>query len=1240
MKKKNVGVLFRDFTVEGQGIGAALAPTVGQLLTKIAMLPLLPVFLVKKCVSGKKSGKDATRTLINKFNGCVRDGEMLLVLGQPGSGCTTFLRALANQRTAYKSVTGEVSYGGIGWQEMGKKYRGEVVYNQEDDLHYATLSVEQTLRFALKTRTPSDRPSGETRNAYQLKFLNVLGKIFGITHTFATKVGNEMIRGVSGGEKKRVSIAEVFVNRASVGCWDNSTRGLDASTAVEYCRSLRVLTNIAKVSTIVTIYQAGEQLYDFFDKVLLIHAGKCIYYGPAEEAKRYFEELGFEREARQTTADFLTAITDIKARKVKKGASPPADAAGLEAAYLKSGIAKANLKDMDDFEKQFKEHHLEESFKDTASDKKGKRHGVYSLPFHKQVWYCTVRQYQIQFGDKFSLIGKNASAIFQGLIIGSLFYDMPKNTNGAFLRGGVLFFSLLFNALLALAELSNAFASRPILMKHKSFTFYRPSAYALAQVVGDVPIIFLQIAAFDLIIYFLSHLQYTPSQFFINYLFLYMCTMSMYAFFRMLGALVPSLDAATALSGVAIQALIVYAGYIIPRPSMHPWFVWIYYINPLAYGFEALMANEFYNLELECVAPRLTPYGPGGPYTNQGCAIAGSTPDSTVVNGASYISESFAYTRSHLWRNFGIIIAFFIFFVAMTCFGTERQKPFASGGGGLVFKKGGEPKEVKEALDGDKIQDAGAAAQAREVQKSESDRSGADGMDGFEKSETTFTWQNVTYSVPDPAKKGQMRTLTDHVSGWVKPGQLTCLVGASGAGKTTLLNTLAQRQSTGVVTGDMLVDGRKLPKSFQRSTGYCEQMDVHEPTATVREALQFSALLRQPRETPVAEKYAYVEEIIKLLEMEHIAEALIGEVGVGLSIEQRKRVTLGVELASKPSLLLFLDEPTSGLDSQSAWNIVRFLRKLAEAGQALLVTIHQPSAILFQQFDNLLLLGPGGKTIYFGEIGNKCNTMIEYFHDNGSDECPEDANPAEWILDVVGAGGGIGAAKAKKDWAAVWRESEEYKKVEDEINQLRHDRGSKQNKFEKDTRKYAMPRSTQIMAVTKRIFIAYWRTPQYAIGKMMLHITTGLFNCFTFFQLGNTVQDQQNRLFSLFLVLTIAPPLIQQLQPRYLSFRALFTGRERQSQIYSYVSFCVGAILVEIPYSIACGTVFFCCWFFGPFPMSLVRDISRAGSVWLFVCLFEIFYVTFGIAIASIAPTPLFASLLVPTFFSFVIAFW
>lgn len=188
---------------------------------------------------------------------------------------------------------------------------------------------------------------------------------------------------------------------------------------------------------------------------------------------------------------------------------------------------------------------------------------------------------------------------------------------------------------------------------------------------------------------------------------------------------------------------------------------------------------------------------------------------------------------------------------------------------------------------------------------------------------------------------------------------------------------------------------RPLPKSFQRATGFAEQMDIHEPTATVRESLRFSALLRQPKEVPLQEKYDYCEKVIDLLEMRSIAGATVGSAGSGLNQEQRKRLTIAVELASKPELLLFLDEPTSGLDSLAAFNIVRFLRRLADAGQAVLCTIHQPSAVLFERFDELLLLKSGGSVVYNGPLGHDSKMLIEYFERNGGKKCSPYANPAE-----------------------------------------------------------------------------------------------------------------------------------------------------------------------------------------------------------------------------------------------------
>src|SRR3954463_12517267 len=172
----------------------------------------------------------------------------------------------------------------------------------------------------------------------------------------------------------------------------------------------------------------------------------------------------------------------------------------------------------------------------------------------------------------------------------------------------------------------------------------------------------------------------------------------------------------------------------------------------------------------------------------------------------------------------------------------------------------------------------------------------------------------------------------------------------------------------GVISGGMLVDGRVRDTSFQRKTGYVQQQDLHLQTTTVREALNFSALLRQPGHVSRQEKLAYVDEVIKLLDMEEYADAVVGVPGEGLNVEQRKRLTIGVELAAKPPLLVFVDEPTSGLDSQTSWAILDLLQKLTKSGQAILCTIHQPSSMLFQRFDRLLLLAEGGRTVYFGEV--------------------------------------------------------------------------------------------------------------------------------------------------------------------------------------------------------------------------------------------------------------------------------
>ena len=354
-------------------------------------------------------------------------------------------------------------------------------------------------------------------------------------------------------------------------------------------------------------------------------------------------------------------------------------------------------------------------------------------------------------------------------------------------------------------------------------------------------------------------------------------------------------------------------------------------LSPVYYSFEALIANEFHGRNFTCSG-----FVPSYP-TLRGdqfiCSSSGAIAGQRTVNGDNYIAASYRYYYSHVWRNFGIELAFLVGFMVIYFVATELNSSTTSTAEVLVFRRGHVPKYMQNGDEGSTDAEKGTSEKVAETTDEQDEE-----MDAIPPQTDIFTWRDVVYDIEI---KGEPRRLLDHISGWVRPGTLTALMGTSGAGKTTLLDALAQRTTMGVITGNMFVNGKPLDASFQRKTGYVQQQDLHLETATVRESLRFSAALRQPKTVSKQEKYEYVESVIKMLGMEDFAEAVVGVPGEGLNVEQRKLLTIGVELAAKPKLLLFLDEPTSGLDSQSAWAICSFLRKLADNGQAVLCTIHR-----------------------------------------------------------------------------------------------------------------------------------------------------------------------------------------------------------------------------------------------------------------------------------------------------------
>ncbi|KAF2455502.1 putative ABC transporter [Lineolata rhizophorae] len=1212
IKPKRIGIIWDNLTVRGIGGTTNFVKTFPD-----SFLSFVNVFESFKTIFNR-GGKGRQVEILKSFRGVAKPGEMVLVLGRPGSGCTSFLKVIANQRFGYSGIDGDVLYGPFDSKTFAKNYRGEAVYNDEDDNHHPTLTVGQTLDFALETKVPGKRPAGLSRTAFKEKVINLLLNMFMIQHTRNTVVGNQFVRGVSGGERKRVSIAEMMCTSACVCSWDNSTRGLDASTALDFIKSLRVFTDIYETTTFVSLYQASESIYRIFDKVLVIDGGRQVFFGPASEARSYFEELGFLEKPRQTTPDYLTGCTDPFEREYKPERGPgnaPSTSDELAEAFSESRYASDLAEEMRAYHHRMdEEKHVYDEFQIAVKDSKrhASKSSVYSIPFYLQVWALMKRQFILKWQDKFDLVVSWVTSITIAIVLGTVWLDLPKTSAGAFTRGGLLFISLLFNAFQAFSELGTTLVGRPIVNKHRAYAFHRPSALWIGQIAVDLVFAAVQIFVFSVIVYFMCGLVRDAGAFFSFVLFIVFGYLVMTLFFRTLGCLCPDFDVAIRLAATIITLFVLTTTYLIPWRSEQVWLRWFFYLNPLGLGFSAMMINEFSRIDMTCTDESLIP--PYGDIDHQVCTLSGSRAGTLAVSGTDYIETQFDFYPSDMWRNWGIMVVLVIGFLLANVFLGEYVTWGAGGRTTTFFVK---PDNDRRALN-EKLQ----------IKKDMRNRSKGDetiGSDIKITSRATLTWEDLCYDVP--ISGGQLRLLRN-IYGYVQPGKLTCLMGASGAGKTTLLDVLASRKNIGVVSGDILVDGKPPGIAFQRGTSYAEQLDVHEPTQSVREALRFSADLRQPYDVPQEEKYAYVEEIISLLEMEDIADAIIGNPETGLAVEQRKRVTIGVELAAKPELLLFLDEPTSGLDSQSAWNIIRFLRKLSGAGQAILCTIHQPNSALFESFDRLLLLERGGRCVYFGDIGPGCLTLLDYLRRHGA-ECPPDANPAEFMLEAIGAG--QVARIGKRDWADVWDDSVEFSQIKEDIIRVKRQRleESGLNSIEEQAvaqREYATPLWHQIKVVVGRANRALWRSPNYGFTRFFNHIMIALLTGLSFLRLDNSRSSLQYRVFIVFQITVLPALILAQIEPKYAMNR-LISYREQAAKAYRSFPFALGQVFAEMPYSLFCAVTFFLPLYYIP---GFQSASSRAGLQFLLVVITEIFSVTLGQAIAAMTPSPMISSLFNP----------
>lgn len=558
-----------------------------------------------------------------------------------------------------------------------------------------------------------------------------------------------------------------------------STRGLDSAAALKFIQSLRLAADLGDSAHAVAAYQASQAMYDTFDKAMVLYDGRQIYFGRASAAKDFFERQGWYCSPRQPTGDFLTAVTNPGERQARPGMEDkvPHTAVDFENYWRNSAEFNALQAEIAKYDAQRDLRRAETLGQLRQAKERSQARGVrarsaYMITVPMQVQLTTKRAYQRIWNDMAATVAAVVMNVILALLMGSMFYGSGDDTAGLRSKTGAAFIAILFNAMGALNEINMLYAQRPIVEKHKSYRFYRPATEAIASVVADIPIKFITALAFNIVLYFLAGLRREASAFFLFFLIIFTTIFVMSALFRTLGAITKTISQAMTLAGVTILALVIYTGFVIQVRVMHPWFSWIRWINPVFYAFEVLVANEFHGREIPCsaIVPSYTPRVDDSWICDTLGAVAGKD----TLSGDDYILASFNYSYSRVWRNFGILLAFLVGFMTIFFVATELNSSTSSTAELLVFKRGTKAPLLR-GLGGDEEEKVGADGQSSS-KTAQSDKP----TRALETQRESFTWHNICYDIK---VNDDSRRLLDNVSGWVKPGTLTALMGVSGAGK-------------------------------------------------------------------------------------------------------------------------------------------------------------------------------------------------------------------------------------------------------------------------------------------------------------------------------------------------------------------------------------------------------------------------------------------------------------------------
>ncbi|XP_057789350.1 pleiotropic drug resistance protein 2-like [Salvia miltiorrhiza] len=1210
-------VRFEHLSVEGDAFagGRALPTLYNSTINAVeGILGFLRLFPSKK----------KTVRILTDVSGIVRPSRLTLLLGPPSSGKTTLLKALAGKLEQDLRESGKVTYCGHELREFIPQRT--CAYISQHDLHHGEMTVRETLDFSSRcfgvgaryellaelSRREKDagiKPDPEI-DAF-MKAIAVSGqrtslvtdsvlKVLGIDICADTMVGDEMRRGISGGQKKRVTTGEMLVGPAKVFLMDEISTGLDSSTTFQIIKYMKQMVHIMDITMIISLLQPAPETFELFDDIILLSEGQVVYQGPREHVLGFFESVGFRCPERKGVADFLQEVTSKKDQ---------------EQYWSRKNVPYTYVSDSD-FASRFESSHVGQSVLGELRvpyDRSRvhpaalvkEKYGISNKDLFKA---CLSREWLLMKRNSFVYIFKTTQITIMALFTFTVFFRTQMkhghiDDGGKFY--GALFFSLINVMFNGMAELAMTIFRLPVFFKQRDALFYPAWAFALPIWLLRLPISVLESGIWIVLTYYTVGYAPSASRFFMQFLAFVGIHQMALGLFRFIAALGRTQVVANTLGTFTLLLVFVLGGFIIAKDDLQPWMRWAYYLSPMSYGQNAIVIVEFLD-------PRWSA-------KNDDERFAGRTVGEELLAGRGMFTEQHWYWICVL-ALFGFSLFFNLCFVAALTF----LKPLGdSKSGGSILED-----ETKNNKTNDQTNEG------RNAQEQDSKR----GM-VLPFKPLSLSFDRVNYYVDMPAEmKGEgveetrLQLLRD-VSGAFRPGVLTALMGVSGAGKTTLMDVLAGRKTGGYIEGDIRVSGYpKNQETFARVSGYCEQNDIHSPHVTVYESLLYSAWLRLPADVNKAKRQMFVEEVMDLVELNSLRNSLVGLPGVdGLSTEQRKRLTIAVELVANPSII-FMDEPTSGLDARAAAIVMRAVRNTVDTGRTVVCTIHQPSIDIFESFDELFLMKRGGQVIYAGALGSNSQLLVEYFESiSGVPQNKEGYNPATWMLEVSSA---AVESQLDMDFAEIFSNSDLNRKNLELIKKLSNPEAESQDLF--FPTKYSQPLPVQFVACFWKQYWSYWRNPQYNVIRFFMTTVIGLIFGVIFWNKGSTMHKQQdllNLLGAMYAaVLFLGGTNTSAVQSVVAIERTVFY-RERAAGMFSALPYAFAQVSVETIY-IAVQTFLYSLLLYS----MIGFEWGATKFLWFYYYVFMCFvYFTFyGMMLVALTPSYQIAAILM----SFFLSFW